>query len=59
MNKGQKQQASPNLYTFSLDDDGQHNSGDHRVHAAEEDLQAACSLPPVSSLQVGGTADRG
>lgn len=47
------------LSTLSSGHDGQHHSGDHPVHTAEEDLQAAGPLPPVGSLPLGGASDGG
>lgn len=47
------------LDTSSHDHDGQHHPGDHRLHEAEEDLQAACPPPPGGTFQVGWTADGG
>lgn len=43
----------------SPDINGQYHPGDHRLHKAEEDLQAARPSPPVRSLQVSGAADGG
>lgn len=43
----------------SFDHDGHHHPGDHPVHAAEEDLQAAGSLPPDRPLPAGRAADGG
>lgn len=43
----------------SFDHDGHHHPGDHPVHAAEEDLQAAGSLPSDGPLPAGRAADGG
>ena len=43
----------------SPDHHGHHHPGDHRLHAAEEDLQDARAPPPDGAFPAGGAADGG